>query len=57
MADNRVVLLGCGDIGPIHPPMARYSELARWAAEWGRTQRQALQEWHALRLPVSRREE
>src|SRR5256714_4021114 len=24
-----VVLLGCGDIGPIHEPMAQYSELVR----------------------------
>src|SRR5260370_34056778 len=24
-----VVLLGCGDVGPIHEPMERYSELAR----------------------------
>ncbi|HZT89220.1 MAG TPA: CapA family protein [Stellaceae bacterium] len=24
-----VVLLGCGDVGPIHEPMARYSELVR----------------------------
>ena len=32
----------------------RYADLARWAEEWGRTQRQALQEWHGLRLPVSR---
>lgn len=29
MADNRVVLLGCGDVGPVHPPMAPYSVLAR----------------------------
>ncbi|HJU18439.1 MAG TPA: CapA family protein [Stellaceae bacterium] len=26
---NEVVLLGCGDVGPIHEPMARYSELVR----------------------------
>jgi hypothetical protein len=24
-----VVLLGCGDVGPIHEPMAQYSELVR----------------------------
>jgi hypothetical protein len=24
-----VVLLGCGDVGPIHQPMAQYSELVR----------------------------
>jgi len=24
-----VVLLGCGDVGPIHAPMERYSELVR----------------------------
>jgi hypothetical protein len=28
MADE-VVLLGCGDVGPIHEPMERYSELVR----------------------------
>jgi poly-gamma-glutamate capsule biosynthesis protein CapA/YwtB (metallophosphatase superfamily) len=26
---NEVVLLGCGDVGPIHEPMAQYSELVR----------------------------
>ena len=26
---ERVVLLGCGDVGPIHEPMAQYSELVR----------------------------
>jgi hypothetical protein len=30
MADA-VVLLGCGDVGPIHEPMDRYSELVRRA--------------------------
>jgi hypothetical protein len=24
-----VVLLGCGEVGPIHEPMAQYSELVR----------------------------
>ena len=24
-----VVLLGCGDVGPIHEPMAQYGELVR----------------------------
>src|SRR3954452_16794369 len=26
---NEVVLLGCGDVGPIHEPIAQYSELVR----------------------------
>jgi poly-gamma-glutamate capsule biosynthesis protein CapA/YwtB (metallophosphatase superfamily) len=26
---NSVLLLGCGDVGPIHEPMAQYSELVR----------------------------
>ena len=26
---DAVVLLGCGDVGPIHEPMAQYSELVR----------------------------
>ena len=26
---KEVVLLGCGDVGPIHEPMSRYSELVR----------------------------
>ena len=26
---NEVILLGCGDVGPIHEPMERYSELVR----------------------------
>jgi poly-gamma-glutamate capsule biosynthesis protein CapA/YwtB (metallophosphatase superfamily) len=29
MAANSVTLLGCGDVGPLHEPMAAYSELAR----------------------------
>jgi poly-gamma-glutamate capsule biosynthesis protein CapA/YwtB (metallophosphatase superfamily) len=29
MAENNLVLLGCGDVGPIHEPMDRYSALAR----------------------------
>ena len=29
MAENSVVLLGCGDVGPIHEPIGAYSELAR----------------------------
>jgi poly-gamma-glutamate synthesis protein (capsule biosynthesis protein) len=29
VADNRVVLFGCGDVGPIHEPMDAYSTLAR----------------------------
>ncbi|MBI4189029.1 MAG: CapA family protein [Betaproteobacteria bacterium] len=33
MAKDTVVLLGCGDVGPIHEPMAPYSELARPALE------------------------
>jgi hypothetical protein len=28
MSDT-VVLLGCGDVGPIHEPVGRYSELVR----------------------------
>jgi hypothetical protein len=32
MADA-VVLLGCGDVGPIHEPMERYSELVRGALQ------------------------
>ena len=28
---EEVVLLGCGDVGPIHEPMERYSELVRGA--------------------------
>jgi hypothetical protein len=34
-----------------------YTELAQWAEKWGRTQRQAQQDWHGLRLPISRRPE
>jgi hypothetical protein len=26
---NEVILMGCGDVGPIHEPMERYSELVR----------------------------
>lgn len=45
---------------PIHPPRlaaliatgGRYADLAAWAREWGVTERKALQEWLALRLPV-----
>ena len=29
MANNNIVLLGCGDVGPIHEPMDVYSTLAR----------------------------
>lgn len=29
MAEPSIVLLGCGDVGPIHEPISRYSELAR----------------------------
>jgi poly-gamma-glutamate synthesis protein (capsule biosynthesis protein) len=29
MTDNRVILLGCGDVGPIHEPMDAYSVLAK----------------------------
>lgn len=29
MAEERVVLLGCGDVGPIHEPMEAYSTLVR----------------------------
>ena len=29
MADNSVVLLGCGDVGPIHEPVSAFSTLAR----------------------------
>ena len=29
MAENSIVLLGCGDVGPIHEPMETYSTLAR----------------------------
>ena len=29
MAANSVILLGCGDVGPIHEPMNAYSELAK----------------------------
>ena len=29
MADNSVVLLGCGDVGPIHEPVSAYSTLAQ----------------------------
>jgi poly-gamma-glutamate synthesis protein (capsule biosynthesis protein) len=29
MSEGSVVILGCGDVGPIHEPIARYSELAR----------------------------
>lgn len=32
----------------------RYRDLERWAEAWGRTLRQALAEWHGLRLPVSK---
>jgi len=36
MADA-VVLLGCGDVGPIHEPMDRYSELVPGASRPRRT--------------------
>jgi poly-gamma-glutamate capsule biosynthesis protein CapA/YwtB (metallophosphatase superfamily) len=29
MANGSVVLLGCGDVGPLHEPMAAYTELAK----------------------------
>ena len=29
MSDNRVVILGCGDVGPLHEPMEAYSALAK----------------------------
>lgn len=29
MADNSIVLMGCGDVGPIHEPMDAYSVLAK----------------------------
>ena len=29
MADNSVILLGCGDVGPIHEPMDAYPVLAK----------------------------
>jgi poly-gamma-glutamate capsule biosynthesis protein CapA/YwtB (metallophosphatase superfamily) len=29
MASGSVVLMGCGDVGPLHEPMAAYAELAR----------------------------
>ncbi len=29
MAEPSIVLLGCGDVGPIHEPISRYSELVR----------------------------
>lgn len=29
MADDSVILLGCGDVGPIHEPVSRYSTLAK----------------------------
>lgn len=29
MADNSVILLGCGDVGPIHEPVGAYSTLAK----------------------------
>src|SRR5215203_5075757 len=29
MTNDRLVLLACGDVGPIHEPIERYSELAR----------------------------
>src|SRR6185436_12887139 len=29
MADNTVVLIGVGDVGPIHEPLDKYSTLAR----------------------------
>ncbi|MBI2508946.1 MAG: CapA family protein, partial [Betaproteobacteria bacterium] len=29
MAVNSVILLGCGDVGPIHEPMSAYSTLAK----------------------------
>lgn len=29
MAENTVVLLGCGDVGPIHEPVGAFGELAR----------------------------
>jgi len=27
--DNSIVLMGCGDVGPIHEPMNHYATLAR----------------------------
>jgi poly-gamma-glutamate capsule biosynthesis protein CapA/YwtB (metallophosphatase superfamily) len=35
MKNDSLVLLGCGDIGPVHEPMAPYSELARPALAAG----------------------
>lgn len=32
----------------------RYGDLAAWAAEWGVSETKARQEWHQLRLPVSK---
>jgi hypothetical protein len=32
----------------------RYADLAAWAKTWGVTQTRALQEWHALRLPLQK---
>src|SRR5882672_4827001 len=29
MADNTVVLMACGDVGPVHEPMSKYPELAK----------------------------
>ena len=29
MSNERVTLLGCGDVGPVHEPVQPYSELAR----------------------------
>src|SRR4249920_3228051 len=29
MADNRLVLMGVGDVGPIHEPLDKYSALAK----------------------------
>lgn len=29
MAENGAVILGCGDVGPLHAPLSRYSELVR----------------------------
>ena len=35
MADNHVVLLGCGDVGPIHEPLDVYGKLAHATLEAG----------------------
>ena len=35
MAKNDIVLFGMGDVGPIHEPMSRYSELVRDTLETG----------------------